>query len=55
MHFLVIYFTDLFHGIYNQQLDPKKAKKVIVGIVWVAVTASIAYLVELAIYQETKC
>ena len=36
-------FTDLFHGIYNQQIDPQKAKKVIVGIVGVAVISSIAF------------
>jgi len=36
-------FTDLFHGIYNQQIEPQKAKKVIVGIVGVAVISSIAF------------
>jgi Bax protein len=35
--------TDLFHGIYNQQIEPQKAKKVIVGIVGVAVISSIAF------------
>ena len=25
-------FTDIFNGIYNQQLDPKKAKNVIIGL-----------------------
>ena len=24
-------FTNLFHGIYNQQIQPQKAKKVIIG------------------------
>ena len=33
-------FTDVFNGIYNQQLDPKKAKNVIVGIVAVVVIAA---------------
>jgi len=36
-------FIDLFHGIYNQQIEPQKAKKVIVGIVGVAVISSIAF------------
>lgn len=36
-------FTDLFHGIYNQQIEPQKAKKVIIGIVGVAVISSIAF------------
>ena len=36
-------FTDLFHGIYNQQIEPQKAKKVIVGIVGVAIISSIAF------------
>ena len=43
MNFLVTLFTDLFHGIYNQQIDPQKAKKVIIGIVGVAVISSIAF------------
>ena len=30
--FLGNVFTDLFNGIYNQQLDPKKAKNLIIGI-----------------------
>ncbi len=34
-------FTDLFHGIYNQQIDPKKARNVIVGIVGVIVLATV--------------
>ena len=36
-------FTNLFHGIYNQQLQPQKAKKVIVAIVSVAVTSTIVF------------
>jgi Bax protein len=36
-------FTDLFHGIYNQQIEPQKAKKVIIGIVGVAIISSIAF------------
>ncbi|MBD1146614.1 glucosaminidase domain-containing protein [Pelagibacterales bacterium SAG-MED28] len=36
-------FTDVFNGIYNQQLDPKKAKNVIVGIVAVVVIATVAF------------
>ena len=36
-------FTDVFNGIYNQQLDPKKAKNVIIGIVSVIVTATIIF------------
>ena len=36
-------FTDVFNGIYNQQLDPKKAKNVIIGIVSVVVTATIIF------------
>ena len=35
-------FTDLFHGIYKQQFEPKKAKKVIIAITSVIVTATIA-------------
>ena len=36
-------FTNLFHGIYNQQLQPQKAKKVIVAIVSVAVISTIVF------------
>jgi Bax protein len=36
-------FTDLFHGIYSQQIEPQKAKKVILGIAGVAVISSIAF------------
>ena len=41
--FLGNIFTDVFNGIYNQQLDPKKAKNVIIGIVSVAIITSIAF------------
>jgi len=40
--FLGDIFTDLFNGIYNQQLDPKKAKNVILGIVAVLVITTFA-------------
>ena len=36
-------FTDLFHGIYKQQLEPQKAKKVIIGIISVALITTITY------------
>ena len=36
-------FTDLFHGIYNQQVEPQKAKKVMVVIASVAIVATIAF------------
>ena len=36
-------FTDLFHGIYKQQIEPQKAKKVIISIASVAVIATIAF------------
>ena len=36
-------FTDLFHGIYEQQIEPQKAKKVMIAIASVAVVASIAF------------
>ena len=36
-------FTDIFNGIYNQQVDPKKAKNVIVGIVAVVIITTIAF------------
>ena len=41
--FLGNIFTDVFNGIYNQQLDPKKAKNVIVGIVAVVVITTLAF------------
>ena len=36
-------FTDVFHGIYKQQIEPQKAKKVMITIASVAVIATIAY------------
>ena len=36
-------FTDLFHGIYEQQIEPQKAKKVMIVIASVAVVATIAF------------
>ena len=36
-------FTNLFHGIYNQQIQPQKAKKVIIVIASVAVISTIAF------------
>ena len=35
-------FTDLFHGIYRQQFEPKKAKKVIFAISTVAVITTLS-------------
>jgi len=36
-------FTDLFHGIYKQQIEPQKAKKVMIAITSVAVIATLAF------------
>ena len=36
-------FTDVFNGIYNQQLNPKKAKNVIVGIIAVVVITTVVF------------
>ncbi len=36
-------FTDLFHGIYKQQIEPQKAKTVIISIASIAVVATIAF------------
>ncbi len=36
-------FTDLFHGIYKQQIEPQKAKAVIITIASVAVIGTIAF------------
>tara|TARA_Y100000768_G_scaffold377776_1_gene351417 strand:- start:1622 stop:3133 length:1512 start_codon:yes stop_codon:yes gene_type:complete len=36
-------FTDLFHGIYKQQLEPQKAKRVIIAIASVAVVTTIVF------------
>ena len=36
-------FTDLFHGIYKQQIEPQKAKKVMIAIASVTVIATVAF------------
>ena len=36
-------FTDLFHGIYEQQIEPQKAKRVIIAIASVAIVATVAF------------
>ena len=36
-------FTDLFHGIYKQQIEPQKAKKVIIAISSVALATTIVF------------
>ena len=36
-------FTDLFHGIYNQQIDPKKAKAVVITIATVAILGTTVF------------
>ena len=36
-------FIDLFHGIYSQQVEPQKAKRVIIGISSVAVFFTVAF------------
>ena len=36
-------FTDLFHGIYKQQIEPQKAKRVIVAIASVAILTTIVF------------
>ncbi len=36
-------FTDLFHGIYAQQIQPQKAKRVLIGISAVVVVFTIAF------------
>ena len=41
--FLGNLLTDLFHGIYKQQIEPQKAKKVIFAIASVAVIATLAF------------
>ena len=38
-------FTDLFHGIYNQQIEPQKAKKVIIAITLTAVITTLGFSV----------
>ena len=44
--FLGNIFTDVFNGIYNQQLDPRKAKNVIIGIVTVVIVTTITFNVK---------
>ena len=41
--FLGNLFTDLFHGIYKQQIEPQKAKRVIIAIASVSIVATIAF------------
>tara|TARA_B100000035_G_scaffold313844_1_gene328510 strand:- start:1572 stop:3068 length:1497 start_codon:yes stop_codon:yes gene_type:complete len=36
-------FIDLFHGIYNQQFEPQKAKRVIIAIASIAVITTITF------------
>ena len=36
-------FTDLFHGIYKQQFEPQKAKKVIIAIASVSIVITVAF------------
>ena len=36
-------FTDLFHGIYKQQIEPQKAKRVIVAIASVAIITTVTF------------
>ena len=36
-------FTDLFHGIYNQQIEPKKAKKLIIGFASVTIAITVVF------------
>ena len=36
-------FTDVFHGIYNQQFEPKKAKKVIFAMASVVIVTTVAF------------
>ena len=36
-------FTDVFHGIYKQQIEPQKAKRVIATIAAVAIISTVAF------------
>jgi Bax protein len=36
-------FTDLFHGIYNQKIEPQKAKVVIISIASIAILTTIGF------------
>jgi Bax protein len=42
-NFFADLFTDLFHGIYNQQVEPEKARKVIIAICLVAIITTISF------------
>ena len=42
-NFFADLFTDLFHGIYNQQIEPKKARKVITVISLVVIITTISF------------
>ena len=35
--------TDLFHGIYKQQIEPQKAKRVLIAIATVAVGTTLVF------------
>ena len=41
--FFASLFTDLFHGIYKQQIEPKNAKRVIIAIASIAIVSTIVY------------
>ncbi len=41
--FLRDVFVDVFHGIYNQQIEPKKAKRVITAIASIAIITTITF------------
>ena len=41
--FLRDLFVDVFNGIYNQQIEPKKAKRVIVAIASIAIITTITF------------
>ena len=53
MNFLEICLQDLFHGIYKQQIEPQKAKRVIIVIASVAIVVNYS-LAELIIFQRMK-
>ena len=36
-------FVDVFHGIYNQQIEPKKAKRVIIAIASIVIITTITF------------
>ncbi len=41
--FFASLFTDLFHGIYKQQIEPQNAKRVIIAIASIAIVSTIVY------------